>query len=84
MEQLGSIIDLQGELIFSLRTEMITLERGPEDLAEDLTPAAKKACIDEFVKKILDVRKEIKVAVKEEAAKNKEVHQSFTQPPLQQ
>ena len=76
MEQLGSIIDLQGELIFSLRTEMITLERGPEDLAEDLTPAAKKACIDEVVKKMLEEVKKMKVAGKEEAAKNKEVHQS--------
>ena len=37
---------------------------------------AKKAYIDEVVKKVLEVRKVIKVAGKEEAAKNKEVHQN--------
>ena len=34
-EQLWTIIVSQGEIITSLRTEMSTLKRGPEDLVED-------------------------------------------------
>ena len=48
-------------------------------MAEDLTPAHKEACSNEVVKKILEVKKGKKVAGREEAAKNKEVHKSRTE-----
>ena len=54
---------------------MSTNKRGPKDLVTQ----AKKAYIDEVVKNVLEVRKVIKVAGKEEAAKNKEVHQNHSE-----
>ena len=63
----------------TLQSELISLKRSSESGLEDLTPAAKKACIYEVVKKMLEVKKGKKMAGLEEAAKNKVKHKSHAE-----
>ena len=66
-------MEVQGEMLVSVTSrtaeeEVKNLKRSAS--REDTTPEAKKLCVDEAVRKILQLNKETKLTAKREAAKH--------------
>jgi hypothetical protein len=73
-ERILITMEQQGKLIITMLSELISLKRSTESGPEDITPAAKKACIDEVMKKMMEVKQEKNVARLQKAAKNLVMH----------
>ena len=74
MEELRRVLVTVQEKLRLAEVEIISLKRsaGPEDL----TPAAKRSCIDAAVQRMLEVQQEKKVAGLEVEVKNMVMHKS--------
>ena len=67
-------MEIQGEILVSVTSRMHTAVE--EVKQEDTTPKARKLCLDEAVRKILQLNKETKLTAKREAAKHSVINQT--------